>query len=63
MKISRATCLDHARLPGSGQANNTVDGYDTGMMFACGLDALLRVENNTSLNETFSAFSHNLMPS
>ncbi|MEH6830415.1 MAG: hypothetical protein V7661_06180 [Sulfitobacter sp.] len=41
-----------------GQASNIIDYYDKGMLIAFGLDAVLRMESSTNLNEAFGAFFH-----
>ena len=45
-----------------GQANNSIDYYDKGMLIAFGLDAVLRKHSDTNLNQAFSAFFHKLVP-
>jgi predicted metalloprotease with PDZ domain len=57
VESSLATYLNHQPTY-PGQSNNRIDYYDKGMLIAFGLDALLRMESNTDLNEVFSAFFH-----
>jgi predicted metalloprotease with PDZ domain len=45
----------------SGQANNSLDYYDKGMLIAFGLDGVLRMDSDTNLNEAFSAFFHKMV--
>lgn len=58
---SLATYLNHSPTY-PGQANNSIDYYDKGMLIAFGLDAVLRMDSNTNLNQAFSAFFHKLVP-